>query len=84
MTLLPLCSGKYCFNSGPFPILDVSPAESLIAEKDNRGLISFSHNQLLTACSFGRVYVMCKEEVDVPASECPTLKELRAPVKQSC
>lgn len=84
MTLLPLCSGKYCFNSGPFPVLDVSPAESLIAEKDNRGFTSISHNQLLTACSFGRVFVMCKEEADVPASERSALKELRAQVKQSC
>lgn len=82
MSLL-LCSGKYCFNSVPFPILDVPPAESLIAE-DNGRFITFSHNQLLTACSFGRVFVMCKAEADVPASECPTLKELLAQVKQSC
>lgn len=84
MSLLLLCSGKYCFNSGPFPILDVPPADSLIAEKDNSRFISFSHNQLLAACSFDRVFVMCKAEADVPASECPALKELRAQVKQSC
>lgn len=78
MFLLLLCCGKYCFNSGPFPILDVPPAESLVAKKDNSGLISFSHHQLLTACSFGRVFVMCKAEADIPASECPTLKELHA------